>query len=180
MPQVVLDLTQVIIAVGTLFIATLAFYHTYRQGKWQRQHAFGSIRPLVLVHFNFNSIEDGKRTKIDLTMSNVGPGSAVIDGIELTNDGKPITFKDLGLKAMEGRKSQITFFENDGGREALSSGKTLELLSAKFETSEEKPFEDVIKNMGTMELRVEYTCVMGQRYRPVIEKGESLLSRFDL
>ncbi|WP_262694609.1 hypothetical protein [Kordiimonas aquimaris] len=163
----------------TLLVAVCALTLTMLQAFWQRRHDRGAVRPLLKIHLNYQNKVESNRASIEITVTNLGLGPAIITSSILTKAKKETTFKAMAEQVLVGRKgSIIDFFDMDGTREAIIAGDTLVLLNMDFPVAEDKRFIEVIEQMYDFNLRIKYTSILGDKYKSIVEDGASLRKRF--
>lgn len=166
------DILQLLIAGGTLYVAFIAFTFSRKQAKWQKEHDKLSVRPHLVVHV----IAGDKNgvSSVNIKLKNVGLGPALFNRFDLTDDGREVTFNEIGDDRIAAYEDKETYgwsvFESD----ALAANQELQLGLYEFPTQDDFDARLFCNSLQDVVFKLPYRDLYGNEIGPLVQKGQLL------
>jgi hypothetical protein len=152
-----------VLAIAAVIVAVLALVATVWQGWIARQHSRMSVRPAL----NYVDMRDSPAA-LGLAIVNHGLGPAIVDGIEITVDGR--RFEQMGSEYKAFVAHQVHNYGANVQFQSLTSGLPIPvgqpfvLLKLQVPPKHDEWLLAAKRFLSRIELRIAYSSMYGERY----------------
>lgn len=182
------DWIDIVIAIGALVVAALAFLYTHRQKGWQERHDQLSVRPFLTVTGDRNLCktpievtEDGEqKTEIhyrfvfDVMVHNIGLGPALFRSLRVEHQGNETTLLNAMLSAIgdlaEGQAEGFGY----GAGFGLAPGQQRRLAQIDVIAETKELADEILERLDTLVVRVEYESIYGEKLYHVEHSSQEM------
>lgn len=167
------DIVDVMIAVGSLMIASLAFFYSHRLGKGQQKHNELSVKPKLSLN-TLIDLESSEILSVKVDLVNIGLGPAIIKSFEVRYDQENSNFNDIGhsLIPIEIQVGVGGYLYEVGDGIAPNSSQWL--LDYQYKKSPLLPAQTVRSHLERVTLKIKYTSLYDLEEYELIETGATM------
>jgi hypothetical protein len=166
MPATLIYLWDLVADHAETVIALCALIFTAYQVTATRRHDRLSVKPLLCAQIETDIT--GQVGRLEVFLENHGLGPAVIDHFSIQLSGKALDFAHVGAAKQifsEILGSAPTTYSLGGPRqgESLKADARLRIVQAYFEVKDHEEYLHKVRQLGMLELVVDYQSVYGNR-----------------